>query len=672
MTELSIDIAEVERMGQRGSSLLRSIQNEELPALDLLVREALQNSLDAKREGFSNVQVDLNLKTFNKNEVLQYFEGLQDTIGNFFTETKQKALTISDSNTEGLTGPLSYEEMESRDDQGNLLNLIYEIGRPQEKEGAGGSWGLGKTVYFRAGIGLVIYYSRILKEDNTYESRLAACLIENEEKIEEETFIPYSSDHKLKRGIAWWGRSEGDKTVPITEENEIDLILQSFNIEPYKNEETGTTVILPFIQEKNLLGENGDRQQLPWESSIEKYLKIAVQRWYAPRLNNTYYPYGGRLECAVNNDFVTREKMEPVFLLMQNLYNLTVDEDGHKEKLQEIEYYVEDINTRGILKESEAGKLSFAIVHEDKLRMAPPDNLPSPYRYFDIVNYGENENYPIISHTRMPGMIVSYNTSGGWVNKVNTQDEHHYLIGIFVPNSTNEITDVHFREWTPNVEAYLRSTEKADHRSWADAPYRGHRLNLVDRIQKTLTKRINNKIGRKDKPTDTQRDAQLSNIVGQAILPPRGYGKSSGKAGGKTGGGTSFGGRKDFSYKIQDINIHSINETEISFSIKSSGNNAAMLEISALSEQGTVRADKWEKDIETRFPFSVKQITLEEDVGVEPIVTEEFGRSYGEVLDLPESKDEVHGKILVENDDPLIQMKISINKATTLERTENE
>ena len=165
--------------------------------------------------------------------------------------------------------------MESREEQGNLLNLVYEIGRPQQKEGAGGSWGLGKTVYFRAGVGLVIYYSRILKDDGSYESRLAACLIEDEKKEESSTFIPYTSSDKLKRGIAWWGVQHNGQTVPLINEKEIHEILADFNIEPYKDNETGTTVIIPFIQEENLLTEElGENYKpLPWKSSVERYLE---------------------------------------------------------------------------------------------------------------------------------------------------------------------------------------------------------------------------------------------------------------------------------------------------------------------------------------------------------------------------------------------------------------
>ena len=44
---MKIEIAEPGRMTQTGSSLLKLIQNNNMPALDLLVRESIQNSLDA-------------------------------------------------------------------------------------------------------------------------------------------------------------------------------------------------------------------------------------------------------------------------------------------------------------------------------------------------------------------------------------------------------------------------------------------------------------------------------------------------------------------------------------------------------------------------------------------------------------------------------------------------
>lgn len=46
--QMKIEIAEPGRMTQSGSSLLKLIQNNNMPILDLLVRESIQNSLDAK------------------------------------------------------------------------------------------------------------------------------------------------------------------------------------------------------------------------------------------------------------------------------------------------------------------------------------------------------------------------------------------------------------------------------------------------------------------------------------------------------------------------------------------------------------------------------------------------------------------------------------------------
>ena len=41
-----------------------------------------------------------------------------------------------------------------------------------------------------------------------------------------------------------------------------------------------------------------------WRNSIEEYLKIAIQRWYAPRLNNSRYPYGKYLRAKINDIWI--------------------------------------------------------------------------------------------------------------------------------------------------------------------------------------------------------------------------------------------------------------------------------------------------------------------------------------------------------------------------------
>ena len=42
-----IEMPKIDKMTNNGSYVLKSLQNKEMPLLDLLVRESIQNSLDA-------------------------------------------------------------------------------------------------------------------------------------------------------------------------------------------------------------------------------------------------------------------------------------------------------------------------------------------------------------------------------------------------------------------------------------------------------------------------------------------------------------------------------------------------------------------------------------------------------------------------------------------------
>lgn len=177
---MKIEIAEHGRMTESGSSLLRLIQNQDIPLLDLLVRESIQNALDAAAHLDGPVSVEMAVGEFSSTELNKHFEKIESGLNKRFRIKKCKYIAVRDLNTVGLTGPVRYTEVKNNQ-FGHLLKLVYEICKPQSNEGAGGSWGLGKTIYFRLGIGLVVYYSRIF-QNGKYQSRLAACLVEDETK----------------------------------------------------------------------------------------------------------------------------------------------------------------------------------------------------------------------------------------------------------------------------------------------------------------------------------------------------------------------------------------------------------------------------------------------------------------------------------------------------------
>src|SRR5690606_36419384 len=127
---MQIEIAKMERMAERGSSLLRLIQNSHTPLLDLLIRESIQNSTDAAINSSLPVRYDISVKQFNK-DAAKHFEGIEEKLEKKYNEGIQKSIVIRDSKTTGLTGPLHHSFIKD-DSYGNLLKLVYEISMPQE------------------------------------------------------------------------------------------------------------------------------------------------------------------------------------------------------------------------------------------------------------------------------------------------------------------------------------------------------------------------------------------------------------------------------------------------------------------------------------------------------------------------------------------------------------
>ncbi|MCW8275516.1 hypothetical protein IMF27_07220 [Pseudomonas sp. PCH199] len=190
-------------MQESGAFLLRAMQNEEMPRLDLLIRESVQNALDAGRARASNapVQVDFNLRESSTQAIASVFgEGIDVSAIYDRYADKETMLEIRDSMTEGLTGPLTFGSVEGDAPHGNLLKLVFEIGRTRRDNAAGGSWGLGKTCYFQMGSGLVIYYSRI-RSGEGFEERLVASLVEDETRTDR-------LQQASRTGIAWWGQKK--------------------------------------------------------------------------------------------------------------------------------------------------------------------------------------------------------------------------------------------------------------------------------------------------------------------------------------------------------------------------------------------------------------------------------------------------------------------------------
>ena len=622
---MKVEIAEHGRMSESGSSLLRLIQNQDMPLLDLLVRESVQNSLDASNGAAPDVKVDFSIGQFQSADLNKHLDGIQKPLDKRFPNKKAyNYISVRDSNTYGLTGPVSYDKVVNNE-FGNLLKLVYEICKPQQNEGAGGSWGLGKTIYFRVGIGLVIYYSRIC-QNGKYSSRLAACLVEDETK--RDALIPHSGG--VKRGIAWWGKADrwnSKKTVPITSEREIKDILSVFGIKPYSAEETGTTIIIPYIRKQALLDEvyakNEDTDLKPyWAKSVGDYLRVALQKWYAPRISNPHYPYGAYLTASVDGVKIKAASMLPLFRTVRELYILASGGTLDSEALladPQINCNVESVDLRGVFSGGQsAGKFAYVKLTNKQLMMLPPENNKAPYQ--QITNsavHMESGNIPIIMYTRRPGMIVGYDFDGPWTHRMPKTAESEYVIGLFVINSGNKLKNIKESGGTGelSLEEYIRKGEKADHASWADRNISGNNPRIVTNIQKGIFRKITAKYSERTIDTTEKRNIGLGHALANILLPSSDFGRVASppqRPGGGGGGGTSKPSKRKSSLSFGNGVRYMGDRIAANFDLHMK-TNACELSLLLLTDFKKYKAEKWESDDEIgkAFPLHFVRFTIE-------------------------------------------------------------
>lgn len=610
---MKIEIAEHERMSESGSSLLRLIQNQDMPLLDLLVRESIQNSLDAALLTSTTVEVDLSVGEFESRKLNSHLERIENGLNRRYGRSKCKYIAIRDTKTTGLTGPVRYSEV--RDNNfGNLLKLVYEICKPQQNEGAGGSWGLGKTIYFRLGIGLVIYYSRIY-QNGIYRSRLAACLVEDE--TSDTALIPNVSG--VKRGIAWWGRKDGkSSTVPVEDESEIRRILSVFGIKPYSSDETGTTVIIPYVNEKALLDEvyatNEPAEQKPyWASSVSDYLKIAIQRWYAPRLLNTSYGFGPFLSPRVNGEKLKVSAMLSTFRCIRELYILACSgslDDESLIKMGGVDYQIESVDLRGVLNTTSSGKLAYAKFSRSQLQMEPPFNEKSPYQQITNISLQmDGGNSPIIMYTRRPGMIVGYDYEGQWTHRMPHSGPDEYIIGLFVANSINTLKNIlDPRTGSPlTLEEYIRQGEKADHASWTDRNISGNNPRIISSIQKNVINKVKKKYTESVSEAPERQNVGLGHALANLLLPSDDFGNSPTPptpTPPKPGPIRPHSTRKS-SFHITGQPVYTADMITVDYDIYLTG-KPCVLALQVLTDFKRYEADSWESEDEIGLAFPLE------------------------------------------------------------------
>lgn len=584
-------------MTQSGSALLRGIQNGSLAKVDLLVRESLQNSLDAAASD-KDVRVNFILGRAERSRLDKVFSGLEKALAQRIPGDSADFIAIRDSGTTGLTGPLREQDLSDVNDIGNLRKLIYEICKPQSGEGKGGSWGLGKTVYFRVGIGIVLYYSRI-RVAGGYESRLAAAIVEDERAKDSLLRTAKKRKGRLDTGVAWWGVTEGNNTHPVTDGRSINATLRVFGLEPYTGDDTGTTVIIPYIDSAALCSDANPLGYGPFNSyTLEDFINLAVQRWYAPRLYNKEYA-GSSLRYERGGSILRPAERATFFTAIQSLYNASKGAE------------TAEINIRNELKSTLAGTLTYRIFMKKELGMLAPNNECSPLALLNVAaSDNVDGNPPIVAYARKAGMVISYETVGAWTDHVAKTSEDRFLVAFFVLNSENRLKD----NEDITLDEYIRRSERSDHMGWEDISIKGRRYRIAEKIKKQVAKKLAAVAKPAETPKPKYSESSLQRRMGAAFLPPAGFGKLSSKKPNKVtpdGKGGTPAQQSSIGIRNLAVTYLAANECRLSWQVRLKKKRAEVVqELAAITNSSAIHALDWEdakKGIGRAFPFAISK-----------------------------------------------------------------
>lgn len=641
---LDYKILELDHGVSYGSVTLKSLQNDYIPELDLLVREAIQNSSDASLgEPDDNFKVNFTTGYFAPRDFNSFMTDLDVRLNEMFPGTSADFLEIRDTKTSGLTGHIRKADI-TDDDHGNFFKLIFDTGKRQTQAGAGGNWGFGKSVYYRVGIGIVVFYSRVKVGEN-YESRLIITLVEDESKKN-----PDGSDatmlHKLNKravGKAWWGIKDGEDFLPITDQEFIDAVLEVFKLQPFKDNETGTSIIIPYIDRQKLLDdiiphEAGLTSDVVanfttvWGSDIESYLRLSIQKWYAPKIHNRELlkicDDKKWLHVTVNNKPIRKQDMLPFFKLIQELYTSALAKTKQTEYVStDLDY---EITTRAInvnnyfVSGSTIGYVAVAKV--SKQQLYGDTMYLSPYMYCGRFEAEGGQNEPIVMYTRDPGMVIEYSVSGLWVKNIPwPESEDDFIFGFFVPDTTKQLKpDLEVKEHAgKTLGEYLRSCEASDHMGWSDPA----KMSVVVRIQKNTVTQITKLQNASEEKKVDATASRLSGKLGKLLMPRVGYAKGN-RGGGSGGSGGGGGGSiRNLTFEILSQTITGDNLT-IAYRIKMAhAKKSADISLVIESEGGRIDPLGWQRDIGTPFPATITAGTISAISSAELQETEQLNES---------------------------------------------
>lgn len=212
-----------------------------------LVREAIQNSLDARRAGGTSVRVRFALRTGSRaptaKETHNFFVGLWPHIASPNSEVEDppnqqesvQYLVVEDFGTRGLTGdPGAWDPFSS--EKNSFFLFFRALGRTGKEGEDRGRWGVGKFVFPMASRGHCLLALTIAETEHSPLIMGRAVL--KTHRTGQTTYHP--DGH-------WGVQHESGLVLPANDSRMVEELLQVFDLE--RRQEPGLSVLVPWVHD---------------------------------------------------------------------------------------------------------------------------------------------------------------------------------------------------------------------------------------------------------------------------------------------------------------------------------------------------------------------------------------------------------------------------------------
>lgn len=214
-----------------------------LDQLTVLIREAFQNSWDARLKSAGGVEAAVALWTAT---VAQ--KALLSQV--VFANTPPKVdfatlfggdvrlLAVSDRGTHGLGGPTRADVIADDGEPTDFVDLLRNLGQPPDKPLGGGTFGYGKAaLYAPSAVNTIIAYTRAHFRGKRTSRLIGASLGTGFQIRQGPQTGRYTGRH-------WWGRQQADDIAEPLIDAEADDLARALGLPPFRADETGTTILV--------------------------------------------------------------------------------------------------------------------------------------------------------------------------------------------------------------------------------------------------------------------------------------------------------------------------------------------------------------------------------------------------------------------------------------------